>query len=124
MSGPMTSIEEKLIGRISAQLTRAVEEAHQAYEFAPGSYPRRQTNGSASRPSKRPKHWPGLLAERPRKKQKTSGGKRQILVAETHTENANSKVRKPPLLGSVRIPPLLLYLGEGMHRRPTGADLP
>jgi hypothetical protein len=38
MSGPMTSIEEKLIGRISAQLTRAVEEAHQAYEFAPGSY--------------------------------------------------------------------------------------
>jgi hypothetical protein len=45
-------------------------------------------------------------------------------VAETHTENANSKVRKPPLLGSVRIPPLLLYLGEGMHRRPTGADLP
>jgi hypothetical protein len=34
----MTSIEEKLIGRISAQLTRAVEEADQAYEFAPGSY--------------------------------------------------------------------------------------
>jgi hypothetical protein len=34
----MTSIEEKLIGRISAQLTRAVEEANQAYEFAPGSY--------------------------------------------------------------------------------------
>ena len=34
----MTSIEEKLIGRISAQLTRAVEEAEQAYEFAPGSY--------------------------------------------------------------------------------------
>jgi hypothetical protein len=34
----MTSVEEKLIGRISAQLTRAVEEANQAYEFAPGSY--------------------------------------------------------------------------------------
>jgi hypothetical protein len=34
----MTSIEEKLIGRISGQLTRAVEEANQAYEFAPGSY--------------------------------------------------------------------------------------
>jgi hypothetical protein len=34
----MTSIEEKLIGRISAQLTRAVEEANQAYQFAPGSY--------------------------------------------------------------------------------------
>ena len=34
----MTSIEEKLIGRISAQLTRAVEEANLAYEFAPGSY--------------------------------------------------------------------------------------
>jgi hypothetical protein len=31
----MTSIEEKLIGRISAQLTRAVEEANLAYEFAP-----------------------------------------------------------------------------------------
>jgi hypothetical protein len=28
----MTSIEEKLIGRIGAQLTRAVEEADQAYE--------------------------------------------------------------------------------------------
>jgi hypothetical protein len=37
----MTSIEEKLIGRISAQLTRAVEEADQAYEFAPGSYANR-----------------------------------------------------------------------------------
>jgi hypothetical protein len=34
----MTSVEEKLIGRISAQLTRAVEEADQAYEFAPSSY--------------------------------------------------------------------------------------
>jgi hypothetical protein len=34
----MTSVEEKLIGRISAQLTRAVEEADRAYEFAPGSY--------------------------------------------------------------------------------------
>jgi hypothetical protein len=34
----MTSIEEKLIGRISAHLTRAVEEANQAYEFAPSSY--------------------------------------------------------------------------------------
>jgi hypothetical protein len=34
----MTSIEEKLIGKISAQLARAVEEANQAYEFAPGSY--------------------------------------------------------------------------------------
>ena len=34
----MTSIEEKLIGKISAQLTRAVEEANLAYEFAPGSY--------------------------------------------------------------------------------------
>jgi hypothetical protein len=34
----MTSIEEKLIGRISGQLTRAVEEADQAYEFAPSSY--------------------------------------------------------------------------------------
>jgi hypothetical protein len=34
----MTSVEEKIIGRISAQLTRAVEEASQAYEFAPGSY--------------------------------------------------------------------------------------
>ena len=34
----MTSIEERLIGRISAQLTRAVEEADQAYEFAPSSY--------------------------------------------------------------------------------------
>jgi hypothetical protein len=34
----VTSVEEKLIGRISAQLTRAVEEADQAYEFAPGSY--------------------------------------------------------------------------------------
>ena len=34
----MTSVEEKLIGRISAQLTRAVEEANLAYEFAPGSY--------------------------------------------------------------------------------------
>ena len=34
----MTSIEEKLFGRISAQLTRAVEEANLAYEFAPGSY--------------------------------------------------------------------------------------
>jgi hypothetical protein len=34
----MTSIEEGLIGRITAQLTRAVEEADQAYEFAPGSY--------------------------------------------------------------------------------------
>ena len=34
----MTSIEEKLIGRINARLTRAVEEADQAYEFAPSSY--------------------------------------------------------------------------------------
>jgi hypothetical protein len=34
----MKSIEEKLIGRISAQLTRAVEEANLAYQFAPGSY--------------------------------------------------------------------------------------
>jgi hypothetical protein len=34
----MTSVEETLIGKISAQLTRAVEEADQAYEFAPGSY--------------------------------------------------------------------------------------
>jgi hypothetical protein len=34
----MTFIEEKLIGRINAQLTRAVEEANQAYEFVPGSY--------------------------------------------------------------------------------------
>ena len=34
----MTPVEEKLIGRISTQLTRAVEEADQAYEFAPGSY--------------------------------------------------------------------------------------
>jgi hypothetical protein len=34
----MTSIEEKLIGKISGQLTRAVEEADQAYEFAPSSY--------------------------------------------------------------------------------------
>jgi hypothetical protein len=34
----MTSVEEKLIGRISAQLARAVEEANLAYEFAPGSY--------------------------------------------------------------------------------------
>ena len=34
----MTSIEEKLIGRISGQLTRAVEEADRAYEFAPSSY--------------------------------------------------------------------------------------
>ena len=34
----MTSVEEKLIGRISVQLTRAVEEADQAYEFAPSSY--------------------------------------------------------------------------------------
>ena len=34
----MTSVEEKLIGRISTQLTRAVEEADQAYEFAPSSY--------------------------------------------------------------------------------------
>ena len=34
----MTSVEERLIGRISAQLTRAVEEANQAYELAPGSY--------------------------------------------------------------------------------------
>jgi hypothetical protein len=34
----MTFIEEKIIGRISAQLTRAVEEANRAYEFAPGSY--------------------------------------------------------------------------------------
>lgn len=66
-----------------------------------------------------PKRWRGLLVERPRKKQKSSGGKRQILVAETATENANSIVRKPPLLGSVRIPPLLLYLGgEGVADRP------
>jgi hypothetical protein len=34
----MTSVEEKLIGRISTQLTRAVEEADQAYEFAPSTY--------------------------------------------------------------------------------------
>jgi hypothetical protein len=34
----MTSVEEKLIERISTQLTRAVEEANLAYEFAPGSY--------------------------------------------------------------------------------------
>jgi hypothetical protein len=34
----MTFVDEKLIGRISAQLTRAVEEANKAYEFAPGSY--------------------------------------------------------------------------------------
>ena len=34
----MTSIEEKLIGRIGAQPTRAIEEADQAYEFAPSSY--------------------------------------------------------------------------------------
>ena len=34
----MTPVEENLIGRISTQLTRAVEEADQAYEFAPGSY--------------------------------------------------------------------------------------
>src|SRR6516165_2287660 len=90
--------------------------------------PRRHTNGSASRPSKRPKHWQRLLAERSRKKQNSSGGKRQILVAETDTENADSIVRKPALLGSVRIPPLLLYLGgEGGADRPAGegvADRP
>src|SRR6516165_9915186 len=57
-------------------------------------------------------------------KQNSSGGKRQILVAETDTENADSIVRKLPLLGSVRIPPLLLYLGEGGRRRPTGGALP
>ena len=34
----MTFTEEKLIARISAQLTKAVEEANRAYEFAPGSY--------------------------------------------------------------------------------------
>ena len=79
--------------------------------------------GSALRPSKRP-NWRGLLVERPRKKQNSSGGKRQILVAETDTENADSIVRKLPLLGSVRIPPLLLYLGEGGRRRPTGGALP
>ena len=84
--------------------------------------PRRQTNGSASRPSKRPKHGRRLLAERSRRKQKSSGGKRQILVAETDTENADSIVRKSPLLGSVRIPPLLLYLGwEGGADRPAVA---
>ena len=34
----MTPVEEKLIGRISTQLTRAVEETDKAYELAPGSY--------------------------------------------------------------------------------------
>jgi hypothetical protein len=43
---------------------------------------------------------------------------------ETDTENANSKVRKPILLGSVRIPPLLSISWEGRHRRPTGGALP
>jgi hypothetical protein len=92
--------------------------------YFPVGRPHRQTKGSASRRAKRPKHSPGLLAKRSRKKQNSSGGKRQILVAETDTENAKSIVRKPLLLGSVRIPPLLLYLGEGRHRRPTGGALP
>src|SRR5262249_11001277 len=53
------------------------------------------------------------------KKQKSSGGKSQILVAKTDIENADSIVRKPAPLGSVRIPPLLLYLGgEGGADRP------
>jgi hypothetical protein len=36
----MTPIEETLIGRIGTQLTRAVEEANQAYEIAPDTFNR------------------------------------------------------------------------------------
>jgi hypothetical protein len=40
-------------------------------------------------------------------KQETSGGKRQVSVAESHTENGKPPVAESTTTGSVRIPPLL-----------------
>jgi hypothetical protein len=42
-----------------------------------------------------------------KKKQKPSGGKYHVSVAETHTENSYTPVGETPTTGSVRFPPLL-----------------
>jgi hypothetical protein len=42
-----------------------------------------------------------------KKKQKPSGGKYHVSVAETHTENSYTPVGETPTIGSVRFPPLL-----------------